>query len=199
MRTPLIAAAVIAATVSPAVESGVQQRGRAPRPQIVLDAQTRLLVVAPHPDDESLGAGSAIQRVRALGGNVHVVYLTDGDGYPEGVQVEGHVESPAASDYRGYGRRRRGEARAALRTLGLPNDAHTFLSFPDGGLCLLTRTYWSEHRPAYRSPYTRLDRPPKSEVLVPQTEYRGEDLTQELAEVIGDFRPTMILVPRLED
>jgi LmbE family N-acetylglucosaminyl deacetylase len=61
------------------------------------------------------------------------------------------------------------------------------------------RTYWSERRAAYRSPYTRLDRPPKSEILVPETEYRGEDLSQELAAVIGDFRPTMILVPRRED
>jgi LmbE family N-acetylglucosaminyl deacetylase len=199
MRIVLVAAAVMATIVSPAVDAGVQQRGRPPRPQLALDAHTRLLVVAPHPDDETLGAGGAIQRVHALGGSVHVIYLTDGDGYPEGVQTENRIENPAAADYRGYGRRRRREARAALGTLGLPGDAHTFLSFPDRGLCLLTRTYWSDRRSAYRSPYTRLDRPPKSELLVPETEYRGEDLTQELAAVIGDFRPTMILVPRAED
>jgi LmbE family N-acetylglucosaminyl deacetylase len=199
MRAVLIATAVVAAVMSPAAGARAPQQGRPSRVQLALDAKTRLLVVAPHPDDEVLGASGAIQRVHTLGGYVHVVYLTDGDGYPEGVQKEDHVEAPSPSDYRGYGRRRRREARAALRTLGLPNDAHTFLSFPDGGLCLLLRAYWSEHRSAYRSPYTRLDRPPKSEILVPQTEYRGENLTQELAEVIGDFRPTMILVPRAED
>jgi len=199
MRVVLVATAVVATVMSPAADARAPQQGRPARVQIALDAKTRLLVVAPHPDDEVLGAGGAIQRVHTLGGYVHVVYLTDGDGYPEGVQKEDHIEAPAPSDYRGYGRRRRREARAALRTLGLPTDAHTFLSFPDGGLCLLLRTYWSEHRSAYRSPYTRLNRPPKSEILVPQTEYRGEDLTQELAEVIGDFRPTMILVPRSED
>jgi len=123
------------------------------------------------------------------------------DGYPEGVQSEGHVRVPTATDYRGYGRQRRREARAALAALGHgPSTySYTFLSFPDGGLCKLTRTYWSERRAAYRSPYTRFDRPPKAEILVPDTEYRGEDLTQELAQIIGDFRPTLILVPRKED
>src|SRR5262249_23231050 len=40
---------------------------------------------------------------------------------------------------------------------------------------------------------------PKSEMIVPDSEYRGEDLTQELAQIIGDFQPTMIVVPRRED
>jgi LmbE family N-acetylglucosaminyl deacetylase len=198
MRLRIAALAVAAGIASPHVHAGAQ-RGRPPRPQLTVTSGMRLLVVAPHPDDEVLGAGGLIQRVRTLGGNVQIVYLTDGDGFPEGVQVADHVETPSASDYRGYGRERRREARAALRTLGVPADAHTFLSFPDSGLCQLMRTYWSERRAAYKSPYTRLDRPPKSEILVPDTEYRGEDLTQELAELIGDFRPTTVLVPRRED
>jgi LmbE family N-acetylglucosaminyl deacetylase len=161
---------------------------------------TRLLVVAPHPDDEMLAAGGLMQRVHETGGTVRVVYLTDGDGYPEGVkQLDGHVGPPTAADFRGYGRRRRHEAEAAISRLGLDKSACTFLGFPDGGLCKLMRTYWSERRAAYRSPYTRLVRPPQAEILVPDTEYRGEDLTQELAQIIGEFRPTMILMPRKED
>jgi hypothetical protein len=130
---------------------------------------------------------------------VRVVYLTDGDGYPEGVKEEDHVEAPTARDYLGYGKQRRREAHAALVRLGLGDAFQTFLGFPDGGLCQLTRAYWSERRSAYRSPYTRLNRPPKSEMLVPATQYRGEDLSQEIALVIGDFKPTMIAVPRRED
>ncbi|PYR42787.1 MAG: hypothetical protein DMF93_04895 [Acidobacteria bacterium] len=176
-----------------------RQPAHTPPPTLEVPPETRLLVIAPHPDDETLAAGGLMQRVHESGGHVNVVYLTDGDGYPEGVQSEGHVESPSASDYRGYGRQRRREARDALAALGLDRASHTFLSFPDGGLCKLTRTYWSERRTAFRSPYTRLDRPPKSEMIVPDTEYRGEDLTQEIARIIGDFRPTMILAPRKED
>jgi len=185
--------------------SAAKRRQPAParRPMLAyeLPQATRLMVVAPHPDDEMLGAGGLMQRVLATDGVVRVVYLTDGEGYPEGVRAEDHVESPSADDYRGYGRQRRHEARTALASLGFPRSAYncTFLRFPDGGLCQLTRTYWSERRPPFRSPYTRLDRPPKPDVVVPHTEFRGEDLTQELAQIIGEFRPTLILVPRKED
>ena len=172
----------------------------APVPRtLTVTGDTRLLVIAPHPDDEVLGAGGLMQRVHAAGGAVHVVYLTDGDGYPEGVKLEEHGKKPSAGNYRDYGRRRQREAHDALRALGLDEHDATFLRFPDGGLCKLTRTYWSERRTAYRSPYTRRDRPPISDTIIPDTEYRGEDLTQELARIIGDFRPTLILVPRKED
>jgi LmbE family N-acetylglucosaminyl deacetylase len=203
-----ICVATLALTVlalSPTVD-GASTRRHAPPPKPVapppvLDLQpgTRLLVIAPHPDDEVLGAGGLMQRVKATGGSVRVVYLTDGDGYPEGVREEDHVDTPTARDYLGYGKQRRREAHAALVRLGLADAFQTFLGFPDGGLCMLTRSYWSERRAAYRSPYTRLNRPPRSEILVPATQYRGEDLSQELALIIGDFKPTMIAVPRRED
>ena len=199
LRTAVPAFAAIAILLAPDLDASQRTQTRVNPPTISVTGDTRLLVVAPHPDDETLGAGGLMQRVREMGGRVHVVYLTDGDGYPEGVQVEDHVESPTARDYRGYGRRRRAEARAALNTLKLGRYSYTFLGFPDGGLCRLTRQYWSDRRGAYRSPYTRLDRPPKVEQLVPDTEYRGEDLTQELARIIGDYRPTLTLVPRRED
>src|SRR5207237_568488 len=108
------------------------------------------------------------------------------------------VQSPKPADYRGYGRRRKREAKNALEALHI-GDKPTFLSFPDSGLCRLMRTYWSEHRRAYRSPYSRRDRPPQDDIIVADTEYRGEDLTQELARVIGEFLPTLILVTRPAD
>jgi LmbE family N-acetylglucosaminyl deacetylase len=176
-------------------------RARQPveHPTLTVDAETKLLVVAPHPDDETLSAGGLMQQTREAGGQVRVIYLTDGDGYPEGVRYEDHVESPTARDYRGYGRERKQEARAALTELGFPRGTATFLSFPDGGLSLLMKRYWSEKRSAFRSPYTRMDRPPKSDITVADTEYRGEDLTQELAREIGEYQPTLVLVPRKED
>jgi LmbE family N-acetylglucosaminyl deacetylase len=168
---------------------------------LTVTADTRLLVIAPHPDDEILGAGGLMRRVHDLGGLVHVVYLTDGDGYPEGVRLEerGKKKNPSSSDFRDYGRRRQHEAHDALKTLGLDEHDATFLRFPDGGLCKLTHTYWSDRHRAYRSPYTRRDRPPESDILVPNAEYRGEDLTLELARIIAEFGPTLILVPRKED
>jgi LmbE family N-acetylglucosaminyl deacetylase len=199
------ALALAALLLPPAAQAAPPHKARAARPPApppaALDVPeaTRLLVIAPHPDDEVLGAGGLMQRVHATGGAVRVVYLTDGEGYPEGVRQEDHIQTPTPQDYLGYGKQRRREARAALVRLGLADAFQTFLGFPDSGLCQLTRVYWSDRRGAYRSPYTRLMRPPKAELLMPSTKYRGEDLSQELALIIGDFKPTMIAVPRQED
>ena len=160
---------------------------------------TRMLVIAPHPDDEVLAAGGLLQHLHAASGVLRVVYLTDGEAYREGVQVEDRVASPTPSNYRAYGKQREQEAYAALRALGFGAESLTFLGFPNAGLSRLMTTYWSERKAAYRSPYTRRDRPNTSEIVVADTEFRGEDLTQELALIISDFRPTTILVPRKED
>lgn len=164
-----------------------------------VEADTRLLLIAPHPDDDVLGAGGLLQHVRAADGTVRVVYLTDGEGYRQGVRVERHEKSPTVADYRAYGHQRADEARAAMRILGVGGWSLTFLGFPNGGLNRLMTAYWSPHRRAYRSEFTRRTRPLPSEALEPGIAFRGEDLTQELAEIIGDFKPTMIVVPRPED
>lgn len=203
MDRRLLAAALFAAAAAPswvvAAAPARRPRQAAPEPALTVSVDTKLLVVAPHPDDETLGAGGLMQRVVEAGGSVRVIFLTDGDAYFAGVRYDEHKRRPKPGDYRDYGRRRQREARAALGRLGLATDGATFLSFPDRGLGKLMSTYWSERRAAFRSPYTRFDRPPSSEIIVPDTEYRGEDLTHEIARVIGEDRPTMILVPRKED
>src|SRR3954466_10161705 len=84
---------------------------------LTVTGDTRLLVIAPHPDDEIIGAGGLMRRVHDAGGAVRVVYLTDGDGYRDGVRLEEHGNrrklSPGA--YMNYGRRRQHEAHAALK------------------------------------------------------------------------------------
>src|SRR6185436_12115926 len=63
------------------------RRHTRPAPAVLeVPEATRLLVVAPHPDDEMLAAGGLMQRVLSTHGTVQVVYLTDGDAYLEGVQ-----------------------------------------------------------------------------------------------------------------
>lgn len=170
-----------------------------PGQTLTIDAQTRLLVVAPHPDDEVIAAGGVIQRVREANGALRIVYLTDGDGYAEGVRAEKHVAVPKPADYRQYGRQRQQEARRALQVLGVDRESLTFLGFPNEGLGRLLTAYWSDRRAAYRSPFTRRDRPLAMEEIQSRVKYSGEDLTRELATVIEEFKPTLILMPRKED
>ena len=74
---PALAVAVLSAVMGVACDRG----GLRPAltPTLVVDRDTRLLVFAPHPDDEVLAAGGLIQQVREAGGIVHVVYVTSGD------------------------------------------------------------------------------------------------------------------------
>ena len=159
---------------------------------------TRLLVFSPHPDDESLGAGGLIQRVLEAGGKVRVVFVTSGDGFPEGVERENHISHPIAKDYRRYGAERRIEALKATAALGLHEHDVIFLGFPDGGLTFM-RLKFRAHPLAFRSPFTRKDRPPKFECIVPDTDYTGHDLVREIQEVIADFRPDMVVTTPSED
>jgi LmbE family N-acetylglucosaminyl deacetylase len=95
------------------------------------------MVLAPHPDDETLGAGGLLQRAAARGVPMRVVFATDGDDnpWPQRV-VERRLWIDANARAR-WGSRRRGEGYAALEALGLPRECAVFLGLPDRGLTRL--------------------------------------------------------------
>ncbi len=100
----------------------------------VLCAQTRLLVVAPHPDDETLAAGLLIQQVLAAGGEVSVLLLTPGDNNPWPQRwIERRIRI-RPEDKRRWGQRRMAELGQAMRRLGLPPQALHAMGWPDMGL-----------------------------------------------------------------
>jgi LmbE family N-acetylglucosaminyl deacetylase len=83
-------------------------------------ALKRVLVVSPHPDDESIGCGGAI-RAHVVGGtSVRVVFLTSGE-------QGGHGRLPEETS-----RIREAEAKAAARILGVENIE--FWREPDGAV-----------------------------------------------------------------
>ena len=83
-----------------------------------------VLVLAPHPDDETLGCGAAIATAAAAGRDVHVVTVTDGGG--------SHPNSIAWPRARLAARRQR-ELAAALEVLGRGRITHECLGYPDQG------------------------------------------------------------------
>ncbi|ADI00543.1 PIG-L deacetylase family protein [Salisediminibacterium selenitireducens] len=80
----------------------------------------RILVLAPHVDDETIGLGGTILAHKEQGADVTVVYLTDGAG------------SQGVSDKEALKAARRKEAEAVRARFRL--DEVVFLDAPDGGL-----------------------------------------------------------------
>jgi LmbE family N-acetylglucosaminyl deacetylase len=157
------------------------------------------MVFSPHPDDETLAAGGLIQRVLSLGGAVKVVFMTSGDGFPEGVEKENGIARPTAQDYRNYGKTRKKEARQALRILGMKSQDIVFLNFPDGGLRNLLREHWFDRFPHFRSPYTLEDRPPPDDTVLQNVEFNGEDVKREIEQLLVDSRSNLIVVADYRD
>ncbi len=103
---------------------------------ILLKHSDRLLLIAPHPDDESLAMGGFIQRALKAGAAVRVIFVTNGGSNPwpqrwvEKRWKIGHDES------RRWGAMRCHEARSALKKLGFQKEAR-FLDLPDQGITRL--------------------------------------------------------------
>jgi LmbE family N-acetylglucosaminyl deacetylase len=80
----------------------------------------RVLVLAPHPDDESLGCGGTIRLLLNAKKNVKVIFLTSGE-----KADPNHTLAHSTA----YSLLREKEAEAALRVLGVSD--YDFLRFPD--------------------------------------------------------------------
>ena len=52
----------------------------------------RLLVISPHPDDESLAGMAMIKRTLNSGGRVRIVMMTNGDGFRQAAAREFRVD-----------------------------------------------------------------------------------------------------------
>jgi len=101
-----------------------------------LNGKDRLLVLAPHPDDESLATGGLIQRATRLGLPVKVVFMTNGQNNPWAQRIVERRWRIGPADQQRWGELRQVEVRSALNRLGL-DAAPTFLNLPDQGLTKL--------------------------------------------------------------
>ena len=167
-----------------------------PRLDLAFGPHVRLLVLAPHPDDEALGAAGLIQRVEATGGSVRVVLVTSGDAFSDGVKQITHRRRLSDADYREYGIVRERETIDAMERLGLPRARLRFLGFPDGELCFIAAQ--SRNRPLV-SPYTGRSSPPRPEQLFRSAQYRALDIRREIERELLEFRPTVIALPSGDD
>lgn len=158
----------------------------------------RILVIVPHPDDESLGMAGVIQRAVELKEPIKVVIATDGESYKKAAALYSGHNDPTSSDFYKLGLQRQRESIAAMAELGLPKDDVIFLGFADGSTRFLWSEYWDNTHPRV-SGGTHVAYSPYSDVYKPGIAYTGNNLENSIQEIIKSFKPTDIYYPIADD
>jgi N-acetyl-1-D-myo-inositol-2-amino-2-deoxy-alpha-D-glucopyranoside deacetylase len=158
----------------------------------------RLLILAPHCDDETLGSGGLILAAQRAGIQVRVVIATNGDGYFFATAQDFRKVYPRPQDYIRFGELRQQESLAALKILGVNAEQVTFLSYPDRGTPSEWNDHWLEQNP-YRSPYSLDTKSPYPLTYDQKSIYAGVDYLADIMSILKSFRPDLIVYPHPDD
>jgi LmbE family N-acetylglucosaminyl deacetylase len=161
-----------------------------------LDANTSLLVVSPHPDDETLCCAGVLERVAHAGGRVSVVWITSGDASELSLLLVERSLLMTAAGARELAERRMREARAATALLGVPAAGQLFLGYPDRGIATLLAAHY---RVPYRSRFTAASAVPYADAVFPGHPYTGQSLEEDFAAILARVRPNLVLAPSPSD
>lgn len=88
-------------------------------------SSSKILIVAPHPDDECMGTGGLVRRLVCLGYAPHVLFMTQGEG-SHGACCDLDASSIKEA--------RKKLAMHVAKVLELPDDHLHWMDFPDGGI-----------------------------------------------------------------
>jgi LmbE family N-acetylglucosaminyl deacetylase len=167
-------------------------------PEISLEGVHSLMVIAPHPDDETLGPGGLIQAALAHKINVHIVVVTNGDGQEIAPAAMGMDLIPKTSDFVAIGKRRQAESITALEKLGLTASDVSYLSYPDRGIKPIWLASWNTECPYYSS-YTKTTHSPYPNTYDAHATYCGSDVLYDLQAIITAQKPDLLVMPHPDD
>ena len=153
----------------------------------------RVLILAAHPDDETIGAAGVIEKAIKAGAAVRVVLYTNGDNNEPAFIIYEKRLTFRKGEFLHMGEVRRRETISAMNYLGLGTKDLTFLGYPDFGTQEIFTKYWGKTKP-FKGFFTRTSKVPYPECLSPGAPYVGESILKDLKKVIRDFKPTKIFV-----
>ncbi len=167
-------------------------------PELTFNAADRILILAPHPDDETIGNGGVIQKAVSLGLPVRVVFLTNGDANQWSFVLYRKQPELLPGQVEAMGLVRHDEAVAATTALGLKPEQLTFLGYPDFGTLAIWTTHWRDE-PPLRSMLTRVIQVPYTNAYHPGAAYKGEEILADLEAILKEFRPTKVFLSHPAD
>jgi LmbE family N-acetylglucosaminyl deacetylase len=165
--------------------------------EVTITKADRLLVVSPHPDDESIACSGLIQHALKAGAQVRVLWMTAGDHNIVGPPLFWRTAAVTPAQFRDIGHKRIQEATAAAHVLGLSSNDLIFLGYPDGGLSDIFMNTWTSK--PYRSGMTNASLVPYAESTVVGQAQTAMNLLADLEQVMTSFQPTIVAYPNLID
>jgi len=166
--------------------------------ELTLKPDDRILVLAPHPDDEVLGCAGIIQKAVRMHLPLRVVFLTYGDSNQWSFLIYRRRPVFGSQAVQQMGLVRHDEAVAASKVLGVDPGNLTFLGYPDFGTIQIWYSHWGD-RPPFRSMLTRVTAVPYANAHRPGSAYKGEEVLNDLTAMIREFRPTKVFVSHPAD
>ncbi|MCX5696004.1 MAG: PIG-L family deacetylase [Candidatus Omnitrophica bacterium] len=166
--------------------------------------EDRVLVLAPHPDDEDLGCGGMMQRALKAGAQVKVAYLTCGDNNIFSIVFYNKLFFPfrllslRKKDFITLGHQRVHEAINAMKILGIQESDLIFLGYPDHGTDQMFIANWDHERP-YRSSFSGHSTVPYEESVGYQKEFTADNIITDLKQIIFGYKPTKVFVTSPSD
>jgi len=158
----------------------------------------RILILAPHPDDEAIVCGGVIQKALKVGAQVKIVYLTNGDHNELSFIVYEKRLTMRQGEFIHMGMVRQKEAVRAMKFLGLAESDLVFLGYPDYGTFGIFCNYWQAKKP-FRDRLTRISHVPYKNSPSYQAPYYGESILKDLTKQILDYQPDIIFVSHPAD
>jgi LmbE family N-acetylglucosaminyl deacetylase len=158
----------------------------------------RILILAPHPDDESIACAGIIQKALEAGAQVRIVYLTNGDHNELAFIVYEKRITIRQGEFIHLGRVRQQESIKAMKFLGLSEKDLVFLGYPDYGTFEIFCKYWQAKKP-FRDRLTRISSVPYQDNPSYGAKYVGESILADLTKQILDYQPDKIFVSHPAD
>lgn len=158
----------------------------------------RVLIVAPHPDDEAISSGGLIQRVEKEGGKIYVLYLTYGDHNEVAFMLDEKRMITTPSLNQKMGQIRRKEAENGMKFIGVPQDHLYFLGFPDNGTLKIWEYYWDNNKP-YTVHSLNSNKVPYKNAYKPGAPFTSNAILQEVKDIIKKTHPDIIILPHPYD
>ncbi len=160
--------------------------------------EDRVLILAPHPDDEAIGCAGLIQQAVKAAAQLRIVYLTNGDHNQIAFIVYEKRITLRKNEFIHMGEVRRKEAIKAMQLLGVDESNLIFLGYPDFGTFAIFSRYWKDTKP-YRGLLTRISSVPYKENFSFGAPYQGESILNDLKKVLLEYKPTKIFVSHPAD